>query len=40
MTNPKGYPYRLAWKEDGDREFENPDFRVDGLMPEIDEVLK
>ena len=39
MTNPKGYPYRLAWKTDGDRQHENPDFREDGLVPEIDEKL-
>ena len=38
MTNPKGYPARAVWKG-CETQYENPDFRVDGLMPEIDEVL-
>lgn len=38
MTNPKGYPER-GWGRDTDPKYENPDFREDGLMPEIDEVL-
>lgn len=38
-TNPKGYPYRLAWRTDSDREFENERFRTDGVIPELNELF-
>ena len=38
MTNPKGYPADAVWKG-CDTTYENGNFRVDGLMPEIDKVL-
>lgn len=38
MTNPKGYP-ESGWRKASEPAHENPNFREDGLMPELDEVL-
>jgi predicted phosphodiesterase len=39
MTNPKGYPEQ-GWRKAGESAHENPNFREDGTMPELNSLFE
>jgi predicted phosphodiesterase len=39
FSNPKGYPER-GWRKTSESAYENPNFREDGLIPELNELLE